>query len=92
MEEIARATPRVLAAPDAPGAFVASLGTDGILLELGFWIDDPEKGQLMLRSAINRALLKAFVDNDIRMPVTQRDIRIVSGAEALARPGARPDL
>jgi len=92
MEEIARATPRVLAAPDAPAAFVANLGADGILLELGFWIDDPEKGQLVLRSAINRALLKSFAENGIRMPVTQREIRIVAGAGALAPTPDRPPV
>lgn len=77
MEDIAQRTPRVLGAPDAPAAFLASFGDNGINLELRLWIGDPENGQLNLRSALNRAIYKAFAENGIRLPFPQRDVRIV---------------
>jgi len=77
MEEAARSHDRVLRLPDPPTAFLASFGDNGMVLELGLWIADPEKGQLNLRSALNRDILKAFGANDIRLPFPQRDVRIV---------------
>ena len=84
MEEAGRSHDRVLKAPDAPAAFLASFGDNGIVLELGVWIGDPERGQLNLKSALNREILKAFGENDIRLPFPQRDVRIIS---APAQPG-----
>ena len=78
MEEVGRSHDRVLKAPDPPTAFLASFGDNGIVLELGVWIADPEKGQLNLKSALNREVLKAFGANDIRLPFPQRDVRIIS--------------
>jgi small-conductance mechanosensitive channel len=81
LTDAANAHPRVLKAPDAPAAFVARLGESGIDLELGLWIGDPENGQLELRSAINRAVLRAFRERGIRIPFPQREIRIVGARE-----------
>ena len=78
MEDVARRTPRVLDAPNAPAAFLASIGDNGLNLELGMWIADPENGQLSIKSAINRAILKAFAENGIRLSTPQRDIRLVN--------------
>jgi len=78
MEDAARNQDRVLKAPDPPTAFLASFGDNGMVLELGVWIADPEKGQVNLRSALNREILKAFGANDIRLPFPQRDVRIVA--------------
>ncbi len=78
MEDIARRTPRVLDAPNAPAAFLASIGDNGLNLELGVWIADPENGQLSLKSAVNRAILKAFAENGIRLSTPQRDIRLLN--------------
>ncbi len=86
MEGIARATPRVLLEPHPPAAFLASFGDNGINLELGLWINDPENGQGNLRSEINRALLKAFGENGIRLPYPQRDVRIVGVPPGLRVP------
>src|SRR5947207_5240919 len=77
-EEAGRGHERVLKTPDPPTAFLASFGDNGIALELGVWITDPEKGQLNLRSALNRGILKAFGENGIRLPFPQRDVRIVA--------------
>ena len=78
MEEAGRSHDRVLKAPDPPTAFLASFGDNGIVLELGVWIADPEKGQLNLKSALNREILKAFGASGIRLPFPQRDVRIIS--------------
>jgi len=73
--EAARAQPRVLAEP-APAAFITGFGADGIDLEVGFWIHDPEEGTLGVRSAIARVLLQRFKEERIEIPFPQRDIRI----------------
>jgi small-conductance mechanosensitive channel len=78
MEEAGRSHERVLKMPDPPTAFLVSFGDNGIVLELGVWIADPERGQLNLKSALNREVLKAFGANGIRLPFPQRDVRIVA--------------
>ena len=70
-----RNQPRVLGDP-APAAFITGLGADGIDLEVGFWIRDPEEGTLAVRSAITRLLLQRFRDESIEIPFPQRDVRI----------------
>jgi small-conductance mechanosensitive channel len=101
MTAAADAHPRVLKSPDAPAAFVARFADSGIELELGLWIADPEKGQLELRSTVNRAILAAFREKGIQIPFPQRELRILNpgeiGAPAAApaagapSSGARPD-
>ena len=76
MEEAAAAELRVLKAPNPPMAFLAGFGDSGINLELGVWIDDPENGQLNLRSAINQSIWRAFGANGIKIPFPQRDVWI----------------
>lgn len=76
LAEIAVAHPRVLPEP-APGAFVARLADSGIDLELGFWIDDPERGSMNVRSDIIRAILAAFRKEAIAIPFPQREVRLV---------------
>lgn len=77
LTEAARAQPRVLAEPQ-PSSFVTGLGADGIDLEVGFWIRDPEEGTLAVRSEIARTLLRRFREETIEIPYPQRDIRITS--------------
>jgi small-conductance mechanosensitive channel len=77
MEEAAHAEPRVLKVPNGPAAFLLRFAESGIDLELGVWINDPENGQLNLRSALNQRILRAFRANGIQMPYPQRDVRIV---------------
>ncbi|MFN7476464.1 MAG: mechanosensitive ion channel family protein [Burkholderiales bacterium] len=66
--------PRVLTDP-APAAILVEFGADGFLLELGFWIQDPEEGRLNVTSAINIAIWRLFVANGIEIPYPHRDIR-----------------
>lgn len=77
MIEVASAHARVLAEP-APGAFLTGFGADGIDLEVGVWIGDPEQGTLGTRSEIAIELWRRFKAEGISIPFPQRDIRIVS--------------
>ncbi len=77
MEEAARAEPRVMGKPNEPMGFLVSFGESGINLELGFWVRDPESGQLGLKSTLNRRIYKAFRDNGIAIPFPRRDVRVL---------------
>ncbi len=50
---------RVLQDP-APAALLASFGTDGINLELSFWIEDAAKGTGGVKSQVNRNIWRLF--------------------------------
>jgi hypothetical protein len=88
--ECARNQPRVLAQPE-PAAFVTGLGADGVELEVGFWIRDPEEGTLAVRSDISRDVLRRFAAEEIAIPFPQREVRLVppDAAEAV-RAAAAP--
>jgi small-conductance mechanosensitive channel len=75
--EAAAAQSRVLADPP-PTAFITGFGADGIDMQVGFWIRDPEAGSLPIRSEIARSVLKRFHDEGIEIPAPQRDVRITS--------------
>ncbi len=77
MEEAARVEPRVMGAPNAPIGFLVNFADNGINLELGFWMRDPQNGQLGLKSSVNRSIYKAFQANGISIPYPRRDVRIV---------------
>ena len=89
--EAAKAQTRVIADPE-PFVKFAAFGADGIDLELSFWVADPEAGTGILRSDINRAVWRNFVEAGIAVPFPQRDVRVwlpeglpgatMSGAEA----------
>ena len=67
---------------------VVRFAENGIELELGVWIDDPENGQGDLRSALNREILAAFRKHGIRIPFPQREVRLLERDRAGSR-GAR---
>jgi small-conductance mechanosensitive channel len=81
MVEVARREKRVLPDPKGPAAFLVRFGESGIELELGVWINDPENGQLALRSALNQGVLAAFREHGITIPFPQREVRVVNAAE-----------
>ncbi|MFZ3128425.1 MAG: mechanosensitive ion channel domain-containing protein [Rhodoferax sp.] len=62
---------RVLRDP-APTAYLSAFGADGLEFTLGYWVRDVEKGQLNLRSDINRAILAALRAHQIDIPYPQR--------------------
>jgi len=84
MEELALAEPRVIKTANTPQAFLVRFGDNGIELELGVWIRDPENGQLNLKSSLNRAILRAFSANGIRIPSPQREVRLIGTLPAAA--------
>ncbi|QIM52542.1 mechanosensitive ion channel family protein [Hydrogenophaga crocea] len=84
-----RDRPRVLADP-APSVALSNFGADGLEFTLSYTIDDPENGQLNLRSDINRAILNALRAHHIDIPFPQRVVRVVGqgGGEGAAFSGS----
>ncbi|MGI8894337.1 MAG: mechanosensitive ion channel family protein [Casimicrobiaceae bacterium] len=80
MEEAAREDPRIVAEPNPPAAFLVNFADNGINLELGVWLRDPENGQLNLKSALNRRILTAFRANGINIPSPRREVRVIQDA------------
>ena len=78
MEDAARRQARVLREP-GPAALVRQLGENGIDLELGFWVKDPQLGLGALRSGLLREILQGFRANGIEIAQPKRETRM-SGA------------
>ncbi|SNS36896.1 Mechanosensitive ion channel [Noviherbaspirillum humi] len=78
LERAAASVARVAASP-APSVLLVKFEPDGIELETGFWIDDPENGRGNVLSEVNRAIWKAFKAHGIQVPYPQREIRLVDG-------------
>ena len=70
---------RVLAEPP-PAVFLTKFGADGLELELGFWIKDPEAGSLNVRSELNFAIWREFKMHGVAVPYPQREIRLLESA------------
>ena len=79
MEEAARTHARVLADPP-PKAFLLRFADNGIDLEVGVWIDDPESGTLGVRSELYLKIWRAFQEAGIEIPYPQREVRLLPGA------------
>ena len=62
---------RVLDDP-APGCELANFTADGMELQIGFWILDPENGQGNVRSDVNLALLDLLNAQGVHIPYPQR--------------------
>ncbi len=71
LTEAALSEARVLRDP-APSAALSAFGADGLEFTLGYWIADPENGQLNLRSLINIKVLAALREHKISIPFPQR--------------------
>jgi small-conductance mechanosensitive channel len=76
--DAALAQARVLKEP-APHAALSTFGADGLEFTLGYWIADPENGQLGLRSDINLAILRALREHGIEIPFPQRVLHMKAG-------------
>jgi small-conductance mechanosensitive channel len=79
--DLARRNSRVLREPE-PTAQVLNLAESGVDIELGFWIEDPERGSQNVRSEVSVAILKEFQSRGIEIPYPQREVRLL---------GAPPD-
>lgn len=74
--EAAQSQPRVLKSP-GPSVSLSNFGADGLEFTLGYWIGDPENGQLALRSSINIAILNALRANGVEIPYPQRVVHVL---------------
>jgi small-conductance mechanosensitive channel len=81
LSEAALAQTRVVRDP-APNAALSAFGADGLEFTLGYWILDPENGQLNLRSDINLAILRSLRENGIEIPYPQRIVHLKRSPEA----------
>lgn len=81
LTEVALRHPRVVRDPE-PTAQVVQLADSGVDVELGFWIDDPERGSQNVRSDVSVALLAELKARGIEIPYPQREVRLL---------GASPD-
>ena len=73
--DAAMRTQRVLADPP-PSARLVSFGADGLEFRLFFWIDDPQNGQINVKSDVNLKILRALRDAGIDIPYPQRVLHI----------------
>ena len=80
LEEAALSQDRVLKDP-GPSVALSAFGADGLEFTLGYWIADPENGQLNLRSLVNRTILQSLRDNGIEIPYPQRVLHIQRSAK-----------
>ena len=60
-----------------PHALLLKIGLDGLELEVGFWISDPENGRLNVLSDVNRAIWRVLQDKKIKIAQVKRDIKIL---------------
>ena len=86
LREAAFSAQRVLRQP-GPEAYLTAFGDDGLEFTVGYWMSEPEAGQMGLRSEINLAILAALRANGIDIPFPQR---VVHQADAPAPPPASP--
>jgi len=75
LEQAALSQARVLKDP-GPSVALSAFGADGLEFTLGYWIADPENGQLNIRSLVNRAILQSLRDNGIQIPFPQRVLHL----------------
>ncbi len=75
--QAASAQPRVLADPE-PSVALSAFGADGLEFTVGYWMADPENGQLNLRSLVNLAILQSLRANQIEIPFPQRVVHLHS--------------
>jgi len=71
---------RVLKSPE-PGAALLKFGVDGLELELGFWINDPENGRTNVASDVNLAVWRLLEARGVKVPYPQREIHMVRTPE-----------
>ena len=76
LTDAALAHPRVLKDP-APKVLISAFADNGIEVELGVWINDPEEGRGSLRSDIYYAVWREFQAKGIEIPYPQREVRVL---------------
>ncbi len=86
--ESAKETERVLETP-APLCMLLDFADDAVILELRFWIEDPQNGVTNVQSAVRLKIWDKFHANNIRFPFSQHDIHVISapGLKGVVRDG-----
>jgi small-conductance mechanosensitive channel len=74
--ESAKETDRVLETP-SPMCMLVEFGDSAVVLELRFWIEDPQNGVTNVCSAVRLKIWEKFHEGDVRFPFPQRDIHLV---------------
>jgi len=83
--------PRILREPK-PVTRLMAFEDYGMRLEVRFWIADPMNGVNNVRSDVNRAIWRVFNEHGIKIPVAQREIRMLDNVpprSVLPRPAGR---
>jgi len=78
LAQVPRGVPRVLDDPP-PGVLLTGFGADGLNLRLGFWISDPDRGQLGPISDVNLRILELLDELGVEIPYPQRVLRRAAG-------------
>lgn len=73
----------------APEVLLSQFGADGLEFRLNFWIDDPDKGQATVQSAVSFAILRAFREHHIEIPFPQRVLHYANAPAPLPELPAR---
>ncbi len=86
LERAVAGTPRVVADP-APSVQLREFAADGLTLQIGFWIRDPENGQGNVRSDVNLRVLAALNQLGVEIPFPQRVVVLKYEPAQTAQPG-----
>lgn len=70
-----------------PAAVLLKFGADGLELEVGFWIADPENGKTNVLSSVNIAMWRTLKAHQIEIPYPQREMRMVSNKQLIPLSG-----
>jgi small-conductance mechanosensitive channel len=73
----AKSIGRVLGNPE-PKCLLKEFGQSTVNLELRLWIHDPEHGITSVKSSVYLAMYHSFHENNIELPLPQRDLHIKS--------------
>jgi small-conductance mechanosensitive channel len=90
LETAASGIERVSATPP-PMATLQRFGADGLELEVGFWINDPENGRGGVTSDVNRAIWRALQAHQISVPYPQREIRMLGPVAVVLNASSIPN-
>jgi small-conductance mechanosensitive channel len=76
-----------------PGPVTRLMGFEdyGMRLEVRFWIADPMNGVNNVRSDVNRAIWRVFKDRGIKIPVAQREFRMLERNDRVLPSGVLPN-
>jgi small-conductance mechanosensitive channel len=81
--DTAQAHPRALKSPE-PQVLIRAFADNGIELELGVWVKDPEDGRANLRSDIYGSVWREFRIQGIEIPYPQREVRLLADGSPAA--------